>query len=563
MPINALTERFQCHSCQKTQEFKFDFWKKSILNSAVTEGFKLNEGEGQPSTIMTGEFTFHLTYGKQHPRCSKCKTPLDENKLEDFAKSGIAVCEKCNNEISVRSIPDSLKELFPGLKYLVCEDSDLFPTSKSNMTIPQAIKPILFTCPSCAGNLEIDGKDRVVTCKFCNSEIYLPDDLWLRMHPVKTIERWYMVYPDSPSSPDSNNEIGVTQIVTQKLQDWYDIPDVTIDKEGNVYVASSNSSDFGGDVFIVWSFSSELKTRWVRTGLKYSNEDTGISMTDDGNLYLWDKSKFSLQELSSRDGGTLNIIKGQPATKEDPYSFNMKGCGSLLCDTDGTILALINNEIVRYNSIGKRVSLWRDKGEEAKPGGILSTLLNKLSGGSGFNVVPEEDPEWAPFLHELRSHPSRCDSDLIKINLGWDGYVYFSDSSSGGYVAKYDRSGKQHWKVKLNMSAESKACTDSKGNVFILGMKDDKDRNTNLLRISPDGKQIKAVILDLLEGGELEEEKELAVAPDGTIYAFNYYNRLKVFSPDFRRIYISEQSEKDDSEALRRKSEKVANDEEI
>ena len=301
-----------------------------------------------------------------------------------------------------------------------------------------------------------------------------------------------------------------------------------------------------------------MKTRWVRSDLKYSEDHSGITITNDGNLFLWDSSKFSLLKLSSKDGSTIETIKGEPSTKENPYSFNLKGCGSLMCDQDGTILAVINNELVRFNEKGNRISLWGDKNSEAGSGGILSGIF-----GEHFHKVSEDDPEWAPCVKELHSHPSRCDSDLTKINPGWDGYIYFSDSSTEGYVAKYDRSGKQHWKVKLEISADSKACTDSQGNVFVLGMKDDDDRNTNLLKISPDGRQVEAVILDLLEGGSLDSETKLAIAYDGTIYAFNYYDRLKVFSPDFKRIYITEQSTKDDAEALKKKKEKVDNDEEV
>ena len=96
----------------------------------------------------------------------------------------------------------------------------------------------------------------------------------------------------------------------------------------------------------------------------------------------------------------------------------------------------------------------------------------------------------------------------------------------------------------------------------MLGRRKDDTGNTNVVRISNDGRQVDVVIKDLLEGGDLEEEDMMAVAQDGTIYVFKFYNRVKVFSPDFKKIYISEQSQKDDAEALARKKAKVDNDEE-
>ncbi|MBY9000668.1 MAG: hypothetical protein KGD64_07125 [Candidatus Heimdallarchaeota archaeon] len=53
---------------------------------------------------------------------------------------------------------------------------------------------IALTCPKCAGALIIDGKDRLVPCKYCGVNVYLPDDLWLRLHPVEVKSRWYLVY---------------------------------------------------------------------------------------------------------------------------------------------------------------------------------------------------------------------------------------------------------------------------------------------------------------------------------------------------------------------------------
>ncbi len=544
LPVNALVEKVICAACQTETDFPYKFWNENLLGDAFEKIGDFKDGEGQPSTIFNSMGTFSLMYGRQNPRCGKCKTPLDLNKLEEYAKAGKSVCIKCQNEVSVRILPKEAQDTLIKIKYVIGEDKDLFSNrSGIQAALPNVSRPVIYTCPSCAGALEIDGTERMIKCKYCNSEIYLPDDLWLRLHPVKTMQRWYICFDEKK--------------INDGLIEWYNLPDVTIDKTGNLFMATVDDSSGGNDEFKVWSFGTDMKTRWVRTGLSYNEDSTGITMTNDGNLYLWDKFKHSLLKLSSKEGSTLNTLKGNSPTKENPYSFNMMGCGSLVSDSDGTIMALINNEIVRYNSQGIRVSLWGDIREEAKGHGIITGMFNVLSGGSIFHVVPEKDAEWAPCVNELHSHPARCDSDLTKINLGWDGYIYFSDRSNPGNVAKYARSGKLLWKIELPISAESKACTDSKGNVFVLGSKQDDESNTNLIRISPDGKQVEVVIKDLLEGGDLEDEDKLAVAYDGTIYIFNYYNRLKVFTSDFKKIYTSKQSGEDDEEALENYKKKI------
>src|SRR5690349_20252662 len=101
LPINALVEKAICAACQNESDFSYEFWNKSLLNSVFEEVGDFKEGEGQPSTMMTGGGTFNIMYGKQNPRCSKCKTSIDMNRIDEFVKNGKAECTKCHNEISV------------------------------------------------------------------------------------------------------------------------------------------------------------------------------------------------------------------------------------------------------------------------------------------------------------------------------------------------------------------------------------------------------------------------------------------------------------------------------
>ncbi len=125
LELNAFTNEVLCPACQKTNEFPYGFWKKSILESALGEYQDLNEGEGQNQTVMTGEYTFHTMYGRQNPRCPKCKTPLQEQMFEQYAQAGKAVCSKCKNEIEVRTLPDNLKSDFSDIEYIIGEDKEM------------------------------------------------------------------------------------------------------------------------------------------------------------------------------------------------------------------------------------------------------------------------------------------------------------------------------------------------------------------------------------------------------------------------------------------------------
>lgn len=531
--LNALTDKIICPSCNNTNVFSFERWQ-GLLEEPLNEVHEFKLGEGQPSTIMGGDYTFNFMYGRQDPRCGKCRQGIDMNSLEEYAAAGHIKCTKCSNKIFIRKPVDSVKAVLPRITFLAGEDEDLIsmkPAAENKL--PDSGKPVLFSCPSCAGNLEIDGSDRMLTCKFCNSQIYLPDDLWFRLHPSETVQRWYIVYE--------------TQSVEDKIPSWYYLSDITIDKEGNIYAASSENSESD---FIVWSTGPDLKIRWIKDGLKFNYETAGITVTSDGNLYLWDKRKHSLLKLSSKNGDVLQKTEGKPPTADEPYAFNLKGCDSLVSCPDGTILALVNNTFARFSADGKRIQLWN-----GKKFGLFSSGLGRK--------VPESDDEWAPGAKEIHSYPKRIDSDFTKMNIGWDGKIYMIDrSSSDGKVAVYNNDGKRlnSYLIPLKYK-DCKACIDNSGRIYVVGMTEES--TAHLVRYDPAEGKWETLLTDITEGGNLNQEGQLAVSKEGMVYIMKFYNRIKVFSPEMKMIHISEQCKEDDEDKLNEKKEKVENDEEF
>ena len=525
-------------------EFPYGFWKKSIIESALEDYGDLHEGEGQNQTVMTGEYTFHTMYGLQNPRCEKCKTKLDPSKFEQYTQAGKAVCSKCANIISVRSMPQNLQSDFGNIRYLIGEDRDMFTGSKGTMKTPEAVKPILFTCPSCGGNLKIDGSNRVVTCTYCNSDIYLPDDLWFRMHPVKVVQRWYMVLDEKK--------------VTEQPVSWYDLSDVITDYTGNLYFATADDDDH----FMLWSLGADYKTRWKVPGLEYSEEDTRLSLSQDGKLFMWDKNKHSLLIVSSKNGSTIKKVDGREATTEEPVPFNLKGADSVAVDTDGTLLVLKDKYILRFTADGKRIATWG--GTDIKAPEQRKGFFAKLFGGGEPEKITNDDDRYPPDVDEMKNRPLRMDTEYTFVTRGGDGYMYFmeSTSSSDASVAKYDRNGKKLWNSVIPLSyKDSRPCIDKNGFVYILGKKDNK---YYLVRLNPNTMKWETIQKDITEGGKLYEVENLAVTPDGSrIYCLEYNNRMRVFDSNMNMIYISEESKKDDEQLTAEHKKKVENDEEF
>jgi hypothetical protein len=530
LPLNALVEKIFCPSCQQMNDFPYDLWKKSILDSALNEYSDLKEGEGQTQTVMTGGGNFSIMYGLQKPRCQKCKTGINPEHFFDYAHAGSTTCGKCSNVVSVRKLPDELVSMFEGVSFIIGEDSDMFTNSKAGMKTPNAVKPILFTCPQCAGNLKIDGTSRVINCNFCNSEIYLPDDLWLRLHPVKTVERWYLVFDDS--------------FLKKTPVKWNYLPDVTIDKAGNLYLATANDDE----KFTLCSLGTDMQNRWRKDDLQYSYEHTHLAMAPDGNIYMWDEDKHSLLILSASDGSTIEKIKGTEPTESEPEPFYMKSADDLTIDTDGTIIVLKDDKILRYSREGNRIPTW---GYEEKKG-----FFGKLFGSS-------EADDSSPDVNELKNHPKRIDSDCNYITTGWDGYIYFmhNSSSDDADIAKYDREGNMLFNILVPIEQKlCKPCIDSNGNIYVLG---ETKENINLIKYSVQTGKWETLLKDIKQGGTLNEVEKLVITPDASkIYCLNDDNGIRVFDNTLKMIYISDQSKEDDKDTLEEKKEKVEKDEE-
>jgi hypothetical protein len=186
VPLNGPWESAHCDHCQADFDVPRDYWTdifKDILGE-IKEG-ELGEGEGRNSTIW-GTFNTTLMYGNQIPYCLGCGTDFPEASLKPDA--GTLACAKCGETVETALPPAWLAEFRPRL---------LVGASVSGADEPQpegVPGPVAFTCPKCGGALVVDGSDRLVPCQFCDVKVYLPDDLWLRLHPAKSKSRWFVVF---------------------------------------------------------------------------------------------------------------------------------------------------------------------------------------------------------------------------------------------------------------------------------------------------------------------------------------------------------------------------------
>jgi hypothetical protein len=54
------------------------------------------------------------------------------------------------------------------------------------------------TCPQCGAALHLTAESqRTTTCQFCHVDVFLPDELWRCLHPVKVVQPWWVRFEGS------------------------------------------------------------------------------------------------------------------------------------------------------------------------------------------------------------------------------------------------------------------------------------------------------------------------------------------------------------------------------
>jgi predicted RNA-binding Zn-ribbon protein involved in translation (DUF1610 family)/uncharacterized protein YbaR (Trm112 family) len=98
-------------------------------------------------------------------------------------------CQACGASISLVSPPAWLKAMAPSLVQLYAAEREVEAAAGPL----EGAAPIVFPCPQCGGALKVTGEtSRVMRCVYCGVDAFLPDPLWLRLHPRKQIKPWFL-----------------------------------------------------------------------------------------------------------------------------------------------------------------------------------------------------------------------------------------------------------------------------------------------------------------------------------------------------------------------------------
>ncbi|MBP7738143.1 MAG: hypothetical protein KA369_19365 [Spirochaetes bacterium] len=172
--VNGPAKKAKCQSCLRDTGLPGPLWEKIARSD-----FGTIEYMDQLSLIVEKA-------GIKAPLCNSCGASLDTDDIETGART-MPPCPSCKTSQSTFPLPEWLP-WSQNAEQVFCADEEGVPSPPI-----KGIKPVAISCIKCGAPLEITVETpRNATCQYCNTVQYLPDPLWLSLHPVKIKQAWYV-----------------------------------------------------------------------------------------------------------------------------------------------------------------------------------------------------------------------------------------------------------------------------------------------------------------------------------------------------------------------------------
>lgn len=511
VPVNGCMTHTQCAACNAPLEVPPLRWK-TLLENLVAPDAPL----GMTSSMTTLPDQMHLDHGREDPKCAGCGTAFPVE-IAALAARGFAMCGGCGKKTSVRTPPPELAEFARGATLVIGENLEqLAPTP------PRAKEPVSIRCSNCHAPLQLDGKDRRVRCEYCSTDTYLPDDVWLRLHPVASAQRFYLAW--------TSREAAVA--AQRKVFTWYQLRDARLGADGNLYCLGD-----GDHRNALWCMSPDGRIQWTafpfEDGASFDTHSK-LALDPSGRVYVHGRDKHSLTVHGVPGGTLLGKIGGKQPSDAKVRTLDAGHLEELVADVDGTLLTFIRYQLARFAPDGTPLETWPARG------GVFGAKHEKLlplydADGSAKRTQNE------PSIDHLAHYPFIVYGPP-SLAVGCDGNYYLADRT---WVAKLDRAGRVLYRKDIGKELQGRIGADAAGNAYLIAS---ANRQRFLVRISADGKRVDTLATDHLHSGVLDHQDTLLnVARDGSTFHTRWGMAMRILAPDGRLVFISEPALADDA----------------
>jgi DNA-directed RNA polymerase subunit RPC12/RpoP len=190
LPVNGPVESVRCAACSTANPVPLAMFYQ-ILQIAQANDEKLAVGETRTQTPIGHGGIYKLTWGVHPPACRACRAPLPDVP----PSAGAFPCPKCGAACTTFASPDWLRRLHPGATqiYLGLQEIAGGDSAGAFVVEQSPTRPIAMRCARCGGGLSITADVPLEhACSFCGGRFRIPDEIWERMHPVETVQGWFV-----------------------------------------------------------------------------------------------------------------------------------------------------------------------------------------------------------------------------------------------------------------------------------------------------------------------------------------------------------------------------------
>jgi DNA-directed RNA polymerase subunit RPC12/RpoP len=193
-PLEGPTLLATCPACHSGIELTTEQWAPIFQLYRDAAEFQLSEGKTRGSSLSGGEQQILIRWGPSTPSCVACSQRLPVEQVPPGGDGKLAC--SCGESVETFAPPEWLKSAVPEIVQLFGARREGVPTAAPVLTATQT-RPVLFNCPRCGAALDISAETpRILTCKYCESDLYLPDPLWHALHPVKKRAPFWIAFRD-------------------------------------------------------------------------------------------------------------------------------------------------------------------------------------------------------------------------------------------------------------------------------------------------------------------------------------------------------------------------------
>lgn len=216
IPVNGLVSQVLCSVCQSVVTLQGELGWDRILTYQPTEGCP--EHKVLVNSERVKALDYYLAFGANGGslfrrwrnvlveiddggiRCGSCGRELDVQALgREVVTEGAKVdvfCPACGTALPIRPVDREERAHTHDQCLALIGETAL----RGDLHQPESTESVLFSCLGCGAPASVDASvPRLLRCAFCDATSYLPDALWLRLHPAQRKRAWHALLISTPA----------------------------------------------------------------------------------------------------------------------------------------------------------------------------------------------------------------------------------------------------------------------------------------------------------------------------------------------------------------------------